>query len=622
MCGITGIISLNGNTATLDESALRAMTDRLVHRGPDGCGFHTDGQCMLGHRRLSIIDLETGDQPMFAAAGDLCIVFNGEIYNYVELRDALIQDGYQFSTNSDTEVILHLYHQRGAAALQALDGMFAFAIWSRSAQTLFLARDRLGEKPLYYWHSEQQLIFASELKALLQHPAVPTEIDPRSVGRYLACGYVPGAESIYANVNRLPPAHWMTFSAAGRTLEPYWHGRSASAHAGIDQASDDDMLAQLDGLLEQSVRRRLRSDVPVGAFLSGGVDSSLIVHHAAAHYSGTLQTFTVTFDEQSVDESRYAREVSAICGTDHHELRVGDFGTEILPSLVASFDEPFADPSSLPTYYVTRAAGERLKVCLSGDAGDELFGGYIRYGSERFEQLMLRFPEGLRRPLLSVLSRALPDRQVGKGWLQRMASSELDRYLHRIWLFDPLEVQNLVRSDFVMHCDSAFQEYRQLAQELSEARDWPLLFDQQTYLPDDILVKTDRNSMRNSLELRVPLLDHNIVEFANSLSAQQKMRAGELKYPLKALARRHFPKHIVNRRKQGFGLPLNDWFSRGPLLDSYRELVCVADAHVAAFLEPQACQNLLRDHLRGGRDLGSRLWAILWLELWCRHRTA
>ena len=616
MCGIVGFSRVA--RAELDRARLDRMTRSLEHRGPDGDGFHLDSDIALGHRRLSIIDVEGGDQPIYNRDGSLVIVFNGEIYNYKELREELVRDGCEFTTSSDTEVILHLYQEYGEKCLSRLDGMFAFAIWDGRARKLFIARDRLGEKPLYFQSIGNSILFASELKSILAAGLTEREIDVSSMDDYLAYGYVPAPKTIFQSVQKLPAAHYLTWQGGVVSTQKYW---SAQREA-ITTLSYADATKCLLELIENSIRIRLRSDVPVGAFLSGGVDSSLVALLAAREYRGSLTTFNVSFGESEVDESAYARIAAKVAGTDHHEIRVSALDLNEIPNLVCQFDEPFADPSSLPTYFVTREASRHKKVCLSGDAGDELFGGYSRYLPEPFESVLSELPLEFGRSLLSKIASVYPESYRGKGWLSRMSTSGAARYQHKNGVFTPEERARLFRPEYRSIIDQSAYLYAPYFSEGNDSSCTPssyMLADQNSYLAEDILVKVDRASMLNSLEVRVPLLDHKIVEFANSLPLQYKIGGGEQKRILRDVARALLPAQLIDRPKQGFGLPLQRWFQDAENKRVLTDVLLTSDSESKQFLDADYISALLRTHRRGGRDFGARIWALYWLELWLRN---
>ena len=592
------------------------MNDSLSHRGPDGSGIHIDAGVGLGHRRLSIIDIDGGHQPMYNDDRSVVVVFNGEIYNYKELRKELLRGGCKFNSQSDTEVIIRLYESKGLDCLDDLNGMFAFAIWDSRKQLLFAARDRLGEKPFYYQQKGSCLAFASELKAILSVRESQREIDVSAMDDFLAYGYVPAPKTIYKGIHKLPPAHYLLWQNGTVKTACYWtptHTERRNSRP-IEEYRDE-----LRTLLHDSVRMRLRSDVPIGAFLSGGIDSSLIVALASPLHPEPLNTFSIGFKEGDFDESAYARIVADRYQTNHHEIQVQPLDLTEFPALVSHFDEPFADASALPTFVVCREAVKHVKVCLSGDAGDELFGGYPQYKYERFEEILDRVPESIRRPILGTMADVLPLRLNGKGWLGRMAVSDEQRYQRKLGIFGAQERQRLFREEYehvVDHDAWLFSSYfgRQGGDVISNR----LATDLKTYLPDDILVKVDRASMLNSLEVRVPLLDHRIVEFACRLPLDMKIRNGSQKFLLKELLRDLVPASVVNRGKQGFGVPLKHWF-RGDYRGFLQDMLLSKGARTADYFRPEMVKSLIDAHQRGPRDLSNRLWALLWFEQWLRQ---
>lgn len=615
MCGIAGICTSDPASEVARE-ALGRMTRILSHRGPDGESLHFDAGAGLGHRRLSIIDLEGGTQPIFSANGALAIIFNGEIYNYKELRAELKKAGYRFKTESDTEVIVHLYDQLGAECVTKLNGMFAFAIWDRRSRTLFAARDRLGEKPFYYRRlPDGTLIFGSELKALRAFdPSLEFELDRQALDAYFAYGYVPGPRSIYRDVHKLPAAHTLSWQDGKVSIARYW----SHATAGRDSSeSASALVARVEALLLDSIRLRLRSDVPVGAFLSGGIDSSLIVAMAMEVSEAPLSTFSVGFAERAFDESRFARMIADKYGTRHHEITVGEINLDKFPDLVRQFDEPFADASAIPTYYVTRAASQHLKVCLSGDAGDELFAGYPQYVLEPAEGWVDRLPSSLRRMLFGIPAGLVPDNTRGKGWLRRMAVDGAARYQRIIGVLDDVERGQLLRGSGAGARETGaplLEPWFTPGRSPIESR---ILADQATWLTDDILVKVDRNSMLNSLEVRVPFLDHRLLELANSIPLSVHMKDGKQKWILKQLLQGRAPAGITERPKQGFAMPIRDWL-RGSYRDLAADLLLGASNRSHDYVDPAAVKRLFDAHQKGPRDLSDRLWSLMWFEQWCR----
>jgi asparagine synthase (glutamine-hydrolysing) len=596
------------------------MTVALQHRGPDGNGLFLKPGIALGHARLSIIDLDGGDQPMHSESGRFTIVFNGEIYNYKELRSDLRASGVAFRTQSDTEVILCLYERHGSSCLEYLNGMFAFAIWDNDKKSLFLARDRMGEKPLYYCVQNGSLFFASELKALLGAlPSEPT-LNFEALDDYLCYGYVPTPRTIYSDIFKLPSASSMLWRRGEHKVSRYWSSEIVPRLGDMTIEEAEENLYQL---LLDSVALRLRADVPVGTFLSGGVDSSLITMMAAQQSPKKISSFTIAFNESTHDESQYARTVAERAGTDHNEILVSDLSLNILPDLVRQFDEPFADPSSLPTYYVCRAAAGQLKVCLSGDAGDEVFGGYRRYRREPLERVVDFLPKGLTRSLTRLVSRSYPSHWTGQGWLTRLGSRGAERYQMINGVFPAAERRDLFRPEFQSYVEPTVWSYAGIYERHTNLPEAAIRqqVDQKTYLSDDILVKVDRMSMLSSLEVRVPLLDHRIIEFANALPLEYKIDLPAQKVLLRRVASRLLPREFLSRSKRGFGLPLQSWFRESDGLEM-AEAIGQGSSPLADYLLPAEISKLVSKHRSGFRDYGARIWALLCLDIWMRADTA
>jgi len=610
MCGIFGVFGSDG-TRPADRQGLLRMGEVLARRGPDGGGLHTDGGLGIGMRRLSIIDLKTGDQPLANEDGSLWVVFNGEIYNYRELTAELLAKGHRFSTASDTEVLVHLYEDHGEACVDKLRGMFAFAVWNRSRRTLFLARDRLGIKPLYYGQTPHGFVFGSELKAVLQSPWVPREVDRRGVAAYLQFGYVPEALTILKGVAKLPPGHTLTVRE-GRAGAPrrYWDPTASFRNPGRPP-SEEDASESLWTLLRDAVRSHLVSDVPVGAFLSGGVDSSTVVAIMASEVGVPVKTFSVGFREEAYNELAYARRVAERFRTEHHELVVGPQDLDVLDDLLSAFDEPFADPSAIPTYLVSRLARQHVKVVLSGDGGDELFAGYDRYMVDhRRRHLGLIGDVGLGGGLRG-LSALLPEGAPGKNLLYNLSLPRMERYLDAISLFPPRALRHLlepaVAAEAVVPMDTRPSAGLDALSRLQD-------LDLRTYLPGDILTKVDRMSMANSLEARVPLLDHPFVEFACGLPARLRLNSGEQKYLLKRVLRGRLPAEVLIRPKQGFAVPLEAWFEER-LPGFFQDLLAGASRLADVGVKPSAVQSLMELYTRRRRpDHCRRLWALAVLD--------
>ena len=559
MCGIVGF-SLPDSADASHGRLLKMMNDSLRHRGPDDEGFHLEGPVGIGMRRLSIIDLKTGDQPITNEDRSVWVVFNGEIYNYRELTAELLAKGHRFATASDTEVLVHLYEEYGEECVRRLRGMFAFAIWDRSRGTLFLARDRLGIKPLYYAETPKGFVFASELKAIVRSPWVSPQLSQRALRAYLQYGYVPDPLSILEGVAKLPPGHTLSIRK-GRADAPrsYWHSTVYFQDA-MAPSQEQETGEALWARLQDAVRSHLVSDVPLGAFLSGGVDSTAVVAIMAQELGVPIKTFSVGFREEGYNELPYARRVAEWFGTEHHELLVepGDLG--VLEDVLSALDEPFADASAIPTYLVSKLAKQHVKVVLSGDGGDELFAGYDRYVVDRRRRrLGILGDNGLGGPLRR-MSVTLPEGTPGKNYLYNLSLPRMERYLDSISLFPPRALRDLLEpaaaSDTATEFDAAVRAGEGL-DPLSRLQE----LDLRTYLPGDILTKVDRMSMAHSLEARVPLLDHPLVEFACRIPAALRLRSGETKYLLKRVLRGRVPGEVLARPKQGFGVPLESWFA-------------------------------------------------------------
>jgi asparagine synthase (glutamine-hydrolysing) len=619
MCGISGILQTDG--AMVDERLLKRMTDILSHRGPDGEGFHCEGPVGLGHRRLAIIDLVTGDQPMPSDDGALSLVFNGEIYNFRELRKELESLGQRFRTSSDTEVILRAYEAWGLDCLSRLRGMFAFALWDRRQGRLFLARDRAGIKPLVYAWDGRRLLFASEIKSLLQDPTVKRELDWDAFRDYLVFHYSPSPRSIFRGIRKLPPASYLVIDLARR--EPEVHRYWDLHFAPDEQRSEADWVEGLRWHLRDAVRSHMVSDVPIGAFLSGGVDSSAVVALMAQESAAPIRTFSIGFDEADFDELAYARQVARRYQTDHCEFVVKPDALEALPRLAWQLDEPFADSSALPTYYVSKITREHVTVALSGDGGDENFAGYRRYAlaQQRHERLD-RLPGTLGRLLAAVGAAVLPSGTPGQGYLELLGADAIDRYFRMVTYQRTATLGRLLTGDVRARVDIDVNPagFRRLALE-GGAPDYLSTLqylDVRTYLPEDILTKVDRTSMLVSLESRVPLLDHILMEYVATIPSGLKLRDGQGKAIFKAAMAPDVPSDVISRRKMGFGVPLGAWF-RHELRDYARDTLLSSRARDRGLFAPDGVEAILAEHARGRRDRSAQIWALLLFEEWARR---
>jgi asparagine synthase (glutamine-hydrolysing) len=624
MCGIAGFVTQHDRR---DADQARAVLDRMcraiAHRGPDDQGVLVNGLAAIGMRRLSIIDLAGGHQPMSGCDSEVTIVFNGEIYNYRELQRELEARGHRFKTNSDTETIVHAYEEYGHGCVEHLRGMFAFAIWNARARELFIARDRAGEKPLYYTTtSSGTLVFGSELKSLREHPEVGAEIDLEGLDAYLTFGYVPDPLTIFRGVHKLPPGHYLTLKDGSVSIEQYWDFPYQETQTAPFQ-NEADCVEELQALLDEAVRGQLVSDVPLGAFLSGGVDSSTIVGLMARHTDRPVKTFSIGFHEDSYNELKYARIAAQKFGTEHHEFIVTPEICEIVDELVWHFDEPFADSSAIPTYMVSKLAREHVKVVLSGDGGDELFGGYTRYALDQKRNGFGRIPKMVREGIMQPLGRQLPHGAWGRNYVHNVALEPLDRYIEDVSVFTRLNKPLLYTPDFRarLHESTAAARFREHAahSRADNSLDPLLYLDSKTYLPGDILTKVDRMSMAVSLESRVPLLDHKLIEFVcTRIPASMKLNGLETKHIFKRAVRDFVPAEILDRPKQGFGVPIDQWINQ-QLRARVRETLTEPRATQRGYVEPHYVNLLLDEHERGRRNHSHELWALFMLELWHRR---
>jgi asparagine synthase (glutamine-hydrolysing) len=613
MCGIAGIVSYDGSPVRRDE--VGAMCAAMRHRGPDDQGIHAEAGCAIGMRRLAIIDLETGHQPIGNEDGSIWAVLNGEIYNYRELRQLLIRRGHTLTTSSDTEVLVHLYEDEGAALVDHLRGMFAFAIWDRRTRRLLLGRDRLGIKPLYFAWAGKRLAFASELKALLELGDLERRLDVSALNHVLTFLHTPHDRSILLGVRKLEPAHVLWVSPGERLhIERYWNVRFEPARA----AQVPELIVELRELLDQAVRLHMVSDVPIGAFLSGGVDSSSVVAMMAQASSRPVKTFSVGFVEEDFNELGHARQVALAYGTEHHETVLEPDVLPSLDDLIWHLDEPFGDSSAIPTYVVSKLAGREVKVVLTGDGGDELFGGYDRYTVERRERRMDWMP-GPVRALLGHAGAALPPHARGRNFLRHRALAGPARYLAAQTLFEHDERLALLSPDVrppdldePLHEAAALLGRNGHRHWLSALQD----LDLRTYLPLDILTKVDRMSMAHSLETRVPLLDHPLVELAARIPPDLHVHGPVTKYLFKQAMKGIVPDTILARPKQGFAIPLGRWF-RGRLREVARDVLLDARGRQRGIFDPRKVEALLHAPARG-RDLDLQTWTLLSFELWCR----
>ncbi len=629
MCGIAGAVWLSSEQR-LEPAKLDQMTDMLRHRGPDGRGTHyqayPDGSGVgLGHRRLSIIDLEGGKQPLCNEDGTVWVTFNGEIYNYGEVRQELIAAGHLFRTDSDTEVIVHGYEQWGDECLARFRGMFAFAVWDERNRRALLARDRLGKKPLVYHVNDGRLLFASEIKALLVAPNVSREIDPQAIDAFLAYGYVPHPHTIFRSIHKLPPAHYAVFENGRLQTARYWQpDLNAESSLSLEQ-----IRGRIGELLNDAVRYRLRSDVPLGAFLSGGIDSTAVVGLMSRHMSQPVETFTIGFPVDKYDEAPFARIAANHLKSNHHELRVEPASIEILPILAWHFDEPFADSSAIPTYYVSQATRRHVTVALTGDGGDELFAGYMRYRTIESLGAWDSLPAVVRGIVANPLWDWLPASNREKSTLRRarfrmarLRESRAERYSRWVMAYQQEQRHALYHPDFAAQLNGRHPDQfvsRLVAESRrSSAGRQAMNADLQTYLPCDLLAKVDITSMAHGLECRCPFLDERLVEFAVSIPFRHLVAGGGPKPLVTSTFAEFFPDSLKQRPKMGFEVPLDHWF-RGPLSELADDFLLSETSLARGYFRREALENLLAEHRSGQWSHGNRLWALICLEAW--HRT-
>jgi asparagine synthase (glutamine-hydrolysing) len=626
MCGLAGIVL--SHPGQPDERTLLAMRDAQRHRGPDQAGIYRADGVGLAHRRLSIIDLAHGQQPMVDEAAGLALIYNGELYNFQSLKAELEALGVVFASHSDTEVLLRAWQQWGEDCLSRLVGMFAFAVWDMRTQRITLVRDQVGIKPLYYGIADTgDLVFASELKGVLAHPDVQRTLDPQALEDYLALGYVPDPKSIYRGVRKLPPGHLLSWHAgeAEPTVRQYWD-------VSFDRTADatpDEAIARLRELLDGAVQSQMVADVPLGAFLSGGVDSSAVVASMSRASPQAVRTCSIGFDHDGFDETVYARQVARHLHTQHFERRVSADDYALLDTLAGIYDEPFSDSSALPTYRVCELARSQVTVALSGDGGDENFAGYRRYRMHAWESaLRARLPLGLRKPLFGLLGKLYPKADWAprplraKTTLQALARDDVEAYFHTVSTTSVAMRQRLYSARFKQELKgyTALEVFRAHAKKAPTKH--PLLLaqylDLKTWLPGDILTKVDRASMAHSLEVRVPLLDHRLVEWASTLPPSLKLKGGTGKYVFKKALEADLPHDVLYRTKMGFSVPLAAWL-RGPLAQRTRDALLDGAVASCGYFDPVVLGQLWREHASGRADHSATLWKLLMLDAFLRH---
>ena len=617
MCGIAGIYNYN-QSRPIDANSLRKMTGVLYHRGPDDEGHFIDNNVGLGFRRLSIIDLKSGHQPLCDNSKRYWITFNGEIYNFQELRKNLQHKGYDFKTNTDTEVIVNLYAEYREECLQYLRGMFAFVIWDKKEKTLFGARDRMGIKPFYYYSDNEKFVWASEIKSILTNEDIEIHINPFAIDQYLTYGYILRNFSIYKEIKKLEPGSFFLIkpNEMGQiNTKRYW---TLSFQPDFSKAYTQ-WKEELREELAQSVKMRMISDVPLGAFLSGGIDSSSVVALMGLQSSQPVKTFSIGFKEQSYNELQYARVVANKYNTEHHELIIEPESIDLLPKLVNAYDEPFSDSSAIPTYYVSKFAKENVTVALSGDGGDELFAGYKSY--KKMLQLHQRpFNNRIINNAVYGFHKVLPDYVELKKWTYyfKVNSNEIGALLG---IFKPYERSLLYKAGFksiIGDYESEIEKIKLLGSNEGDFISKMQLLDINTYLVDDILTKVDRASMMNSLEVRVPILDHKVVELASRIPSQFKINDSGQKLILKDALKDLLPKEIVNHKKQGFAVPLSMWF-KDDLKEYLVDNLLSSSAMIYTFFERNAVEKMVNNHNRGFRDYSFKIWTLLFFEIWLQN---
>ncbi len=622
MCGICGAVSFRGTPPRRPD--IERMCRAMIHRGPDDQGVFVDGTAGLGMRRLSIIDLVTGHQPIHNEDETVWVIQNGEVYNFPELREQLTAAGHRFYTRTDTEVIVHLYEEHGLDFVDKMNGMFGLAIWDIGRQRLVLARDRMGEKPLHYAQADKGLVFGSELKSLLEHPAVGRSLNLEAMDMYLTMEYVPAPHSIYRGVKKLLPGEMLVFSRAGLDLRQYWDIEFVHK---MGRRNEEELAVELRDHLRDAVRRRLIADVPLGVFLSGGIDSSAVAALARESSTEQVKTFSVAFTEKSFDESDFARRVAKRLGTDHHELTLSpDVLLDVVPEVAFFLDEPLGDASIIPTYVLSRFTRRHVKVALGGDGGDELFAGYPTYQAYRLARTYLALPKALRRGLVERLVMRMPvstdnislDFQA-KRFISALEYPPATRNLLWMGSFSPEQKEALlvpdVRAELREH-DTFEPVHRHMANcRATNELEKLLYLDSKMYLQDDVLVKVDRASMANSLEVRAPFLDHLLVDFVASLPIEMKLRRMTTKFLLKQAMRSYLPKGIVDRPKKGFGIPVAEWLKK----DLRPFVLDVFDRdrlRRGGLFDPDYVHLLLKQHFDGTADHRKVLWTLLVFEMW------
>lgn len=621
MCGITGLVYFN-RERDISPQVLTNMSDSICYRGPDDEGHYIHKNVGLGFRRLSIIDLSTGHQPLSNQNDSIYIIFNGEIYNYQEQREYLKQKGYAFKTTTDTEVILHLYEEYGVDCLQYLRGMFAFAIWDNNKQQMFCARDRFGIKPFYYYLDEEKFVFGSEIKSILNSEGIDTTISTDALDSYFAFKYITSDLSIYKHIKKLQPAHYLLLSFKEKPaiqIKRYWE-----IHFDPDYSkSEDKWEEEIEECFSESVKLHMMSDVPLGAFLSGGIDSSSVVAMMARNSNRPVKTFSIGFKEQKFNELKYAREVAEKYGCEHHEQIVEPESITLLSKLVHAYDEPFADPSAIPTYYVSELARKHVTVALSGDGGDELFAGYTGYTKfKKIRSFPLHFNGAIANKMIwGNIHNLIPESIKGKGLIYFLSQHKEYAFAYQTtWTVE--ERKKLIKNDDA-HFDNIGSELFKVGI-LKNNNNHDFItnlqyLDMKTYMVDDILTKVDRASMMNSLEVRVPMLDHKFAELSFKIPWNLKLKGNKKKYILKKSMENYLPANILNHPKQGFDVPLSLWF-KSDLKEFVDDTLLSPNPLLSKYLDTNYVKKIVADHKKDRRDFNAKIWSLIVFEEWLKQQ--
>jgi asparagine synthase (glutamine-hydrolysing) len=604
----------------VEREELKKMTEVIARRGPDDEGFFVEQNIGLGFRRLSIIDLHTGHQPLSNEDDSIWIIFNGEIYNFQELKKDLQQRGHQFKTKTDTETIVHLYEEYGEDCVKYLRGMFAFVIWDKNKNQLFCARDHFGIKPFFYYFDGQKFVFGSEIKSIVCDPNIDKALSMRSLDYYLAFGCTPQCRSIYEHIHKLRPAHTLTLKIGGEPrIRSYWKKEYQPDFS----KTEEEWCELIEHTLADSVKKHMVSDVPLGAFLSGGIDSSSVVALMAQQSEQPIKTFSIGFKERAFNELPYARELAKFYGTEHHEQIVEPQSVSILPELVSIYDEPFADSSAIPTYYVSKFAREHVTVVLSGDGGDELFAGYPKYTKFNKFYSYNRMPDAFNRVFWGGVHQMMPVGMGGKGttyYLSKPRKAVLA--YHALW--QATDRSKLYRPKLWKDVRGSLAE-KERADIFHDSNTEDFIFNMQkmdmnTFLVDDILTKVDRASMHHSLEVRVPILDHRVADLSFRIPSEVKLKDGIKKYILKKAMTPHLPPSILAHKKQGFGVPLRHWFKK-ELKDYINDRLLLSNGPVFEYVNREFVAKIIQEHHRGLRNFNLRIWSLLFLDEWLRQNS-